>query len=165
MIVSILKWLGLFVLFFILQTTFVPIISIGGVKPDLLILGLFLLAIRTGVMPGLYVGFLLGLGKDLYSPSILGQNALSNTIMGFFVGLFNERFMRTDPILKIVILLLGIILHDTIFTIVLIVKTEADMSMLAPELITRSLPRALYTAFFAALIYLWDYFIKPSMKY
>ncbi|MFP4417959.1 MAG: rod shape-determining protein MreD [Fibrobacterota bacterium] len=165
MIVSTLKWFGLFVLFLVLQTTFVPVIGVGGIKPDLLVLGLFLLAIRTGVMPGLYVGFLLGLGQDIYSPSILGQNALSKTVMGFFVGLFNERFMRTDPVLKLIILFLAFILHDTVFTIVLVVKTEADMSILPTELITRTLPRALYSSFFAALIYLWDYFVNPSIKH
>ncbi len=165
MIGTILKWTGLFVLFLVLQTTIVPAIAIADIKPDFLILGLFLLGIRTGVTPGLYVGFLIGLGQDIYSPSILGQNALSKTMMGFFVGLFNERFMRTDPILKLIILFLAFILHDTVFTIILVVKTEADMSILAPELVTRTLPRALYSAFFAAFLYVWDYFVKPSIRH
>ncbi len=164
MAATIVKWVFLFVAALILQTTLVPAISIGGVEPDLIIVALFLLSIRYGIVPGLYAGFLIGLGQDLYSPSILGQNALAKTVTGFFIGLFNERFMRTDPLVKIVILVLSFVVHDTIFQLALIAKTDGSAAQLASELLTQTLPRAIYSSVIASLAYLWDYFVKPSLQ-
>ena len=81
MILHYLKWPMLFVLCFILQTSFVPSIAFFGVKPDLLMIILFFFSIRYGVLPGIFMGFVLGLTQDLYTPAILGQNALTKTII------------------------------------------------------------------------------------
>jgi rod shape-determining protein MreD len=158
------KWTVVFLAALILQTTLVPVIGIAGVKPDLVIIALFLLSIKFGVLPGLYAGFLIGLGQDLYSPSILGQNALAKTVTGFFIGLFNERFMRTDPLMKIIILMLSFLVHDAVFTLALIVKTESGIAQLIPELFSQTLPRTIYSAVIASLIYLWDHIVKPSFQ-
>jgi rod shape-determining protein MreD len=89
MIKNVFKWVVLFIGAFILQTTLIPSLSIMGIKPDLLVLVLFMMAIKTGIMPAIYIGFFLGLAQDLYSPSILGQCALAKTCSGFFASLFN----------------------------------------------------------------------------
>jgi rod shape-determining protein MreD len=161
---TILKWLAAIALCLVLQTTLVRVIAIAGIMPDLLVIVLFFLAIQSGVMPGIYVGFLLGLGQDLYTPSILGQNALAKTIIGFFIGLLNERVMRTDPIMKLIILIVSFIIHDIVFAIVTIVKIDASCSLLISELFTRTLPRALYSAVLAALFYVYSTIVKPTLN-
>lgn len=163
MIGTFLKWLGGIALCLILQTTFMRVIAVAGIAPDLLILVLFLMGVRNGIMPSIYTGFLIGLGQDLYSPSILGQHALSMTITGFFAGLFHEKVMRTDPIMKLVIMLVGFLLHDTVFTIVTIVKITAGGGLFVREIFFHTLPRALYSIIFASLVYLYNYFVKPSL--
>ena len=84
---NILKWAGIFLLCVVLQTTVVPLIGLSGITPDLLMVALFFFALKTGQMTAVWVGFFLGLGQDLFSTSILGQNALSKTIAGYFAGL------------------------------------------------------------------------------
>ena len=162
MIMRYLKWPILFVACFILQTSFVPSLAVFGAKPDLIMIILFFFSIRYGVMPGLFMGFLLGLTQDLYSPAILGQNALTKTLVGACIGLFNEKLMRTDPIVKTIILFLMFIVNDSIFLIILIVKNTLNFSILIPELFFKTIPRALYSVIIAALFYVWDFFPKSA---
>lgn len=157
-------WIVVFCVSLVLQSTLVPVVGIRGVQPDLLIVALFLLAMRQGVMPGIYAGFFVGMARDLYSPAILGQNALAMTITGFFAGLFNEKIMRTDPIVKIVILVVAFLIHDTAFILTGIIKTDTPLVSLAAELVMRTLPRTIYSAVVASLFYAWDFAVKPSLQ-
>jgi rod shape-determining protein MreD len=164
MISDTVKWVLVFMVSLILQTSFMPVITIAGVKPDLLIIALFFFSIKYGVMPGIFVGFVLGLGQDLYSPSLLGQNALTKTVTGAFIGLFNERMMRSDPFIKTVLLLLAFLVHDTLYFIVQIVKLGSPVSALFIGLLTKCLPRALYSIAIAVLFYIWDLVPKPGIR-
>ena len=163
MIKNILRWTGLFVLLFTLQTTLMPLIGVFGVKPDLLILALCFFAFKTDVIPALFMGFLLGLVQDFYAPEILGQNALAKTVIGFFVGLFNEKVMRIDPIFQLAIILFAFILHDSIFYGVDIFKSGLTLQLFGAELVTTTLPRALYTLVFA-LIPIFSEYVLPSVR-
>jgi rod shape-determining protein MreD len=158
------KWLLLFMVALILQTSFVPAISLGGIKPDLLIIVLFFFSLKYGVMPGIFVGFFLGLGQDLYSPSLLGQNALVKTAVGALIGMVNERVMRTDPLIKTVLLLVVFIVHDALFLAVQMIKLGDSVGALFTGLFLHTLPRALYSIAVAALFYLWDMIPKPTVK-
>jgi rod shape-determining protein MreD len=164
MMSDVVKWLLLFMAALVLQTSFVPVISIAGIKPDLLVLVLFFFSLKYGVMPGIFAGFFLGLGQDLYSPSLLGQNALVKTAVGALAGLFNERVMRTDPLIKTVLLLVVFIVHDALFLVVQIVKLGDSLGTLFSGLFFHTMPRALYTIAVTALFYLWDMIPKPTVR-
>lgn len=149
----------------VLQTAFVPVVGVFGVQPDLLMIALFALCTKYGIIHGIYVGFFLGLSQDLYSPDILGQNALAKTITGFFMGIFNERFMRTDLIVKVVILLIAFLLHDAIYIAVEIIRGGASTGATALWLLTKTLPRSAYTIVCIVLFYVWTMFIKqPAFR-
>jgi rod shape-determining protein MreD len=158
------KWFIAFLVALILQSSFVPTISLGNVKPDLLVIVLFFFSLRYGVMPGIFVGFFLGLGQDLFSPSLLGQNALAKTLTGAFIGLFNERVMRTDPLIKTVLLIVVFVAHDAVFLAVQMVKLGSSPGSLFSGLFFQTLPRALYSVAVAALFYLWEMIPKPTVR-
>jgi len=158
------KWIVLFFIAFVLQSTLAPIISIYNVKPDLLTLVLFLLAIKAGIIPAVYVGFFLGLAQDVYSPAILGQNALAKTIAGFFAGLFNEKIMRLDPIIQTVLLVITVILCDLIFLTVQVVKSGSTLQFIGTQIFTTALPQALYTLFFGIIPIFWEHFFQSATK-
>jgi rod shape-determining protein MreD len=113
-------------------------------------------------MTGVWVGFFLGLAQDLYSPSLLGQNALSKTMAGFFAGIFNDKVMRVDPLIHLVFLFIMFLIHDLLFDIVQIVKKGGD-GIVLHELLTATIPRALYSLLFALLPYIKDRFL-PSFS-
>jgi rod shape-determining protein MreD len=164
MIARHLTWPLLFIACFILQTSLVPSLAVFGIKPDLLMIVLFFFAIRYGIMPGIFVGFLLGLTQDLYTPSILGQQALAKTIIGACSGIVNEKVMRTDPIAKTVLLFFLFIVHDALFFVALIVRDVSSVSEIVPFLLFKTLPRALYSVLIAVLFYAWEFFPKPSSR-
>jgi len=161
MINVILKWLGWFLLCVILQSTVVPYIAIMSVKPDLPMLALFFMATRFGMMHGVYAGFFLGLGHDLFAPGLLGQNALAMGIVGFISGIFNERVMRLDPIMRGVLIIVAFLVNDIILMLVQIMKSDADAGTLLMELLAVTLPRAAYSLLFAMIPFVWTNIIKP----
>lgn len=161
MMKSILKWVALFLASFILQSTVMQSIAIFGVKPDLLIVVLFMLATKTGPMQGIYAGFFLGLAQDLYSPSILGQNALAKTVVGAFAGMFNEKMMRLDPIFQAILLVVVFILNDMVVNSIYMVKVGGGLGSVFSQLFMSTLPRTLYSLLFAALPSLWELFVQP----
>jgi|WetSurMetagenome_2_1015567.scaffolds.fasta_scaffold00026_13 rod shape-determining protein MreD len=160
----ILKWLAAFAAALVLQTSFVPVISIARVGPDLPLVVLFFFCIRHGMTLGICVGFFLGLGLDLYSPSLLGQNALAATMAGAFAGFFNERTMRTDPLVKSALLLVVFIVHDSIFLAVQSLKLDGPVSAVFGGLLFHCLPRALYSIAVAGLWYARDFLPKRLAK-
>lgn len=160
----ILKWIFTFSFCMVLQSTIMQEIAIGGIMPDLIIISLFLLSIKHGQLAGIYTGFIVGLFMDVYSPSLLGQNALSLTILGFLFGFFDEKVMRVDSIMKIFLLIIGLFLHDSIFVGVRLVHNSEPAQYLVKELLTRTFPRAFYTTMVLLLVYSWSAFIKPNFR-
>jgi rod shape-determining protein MreD len=153
---TLLRWFGLFVLVFVLQTTLLPIISIFGVQPDLIMLTVCYFGFKTDVIPALFVGFIVGLGQDFYDPVILGHNALCKTVVGFFTGLFNEKVMRIDPVFQLTFIAISFIIHDIIYYTVLIFKADITLPMMGIQLLTVTLPRTLYTLIFALIPIFWE---------
>lgn len=162
---TIIKWFIAIVACLTLQTTVIPSLAFRGIEPDLLIIVLFLFSLKYGVLPGVYIGFLIGLTQDLYAPiMMLGQNALSKTVIGFFFGLFNEKYMRVDPVMKVVLLVLGFFVHDSIFSVVELIKSSKSLSSIGTLLLTNTLPRTIYTLVLMSLVYLWTYMVKPNLR-
>ncbi len=149
-------WIVVFVAALAVQGVLGPRLAIADVQPDFVFLALYVLALKTGSLPAIYVGFLVGLCQDLYSPALLGQNALCKSILGWFCGLFNERMMSTDPLMKAVILVIAFLVHDLVFWSVDAAVTGAAPLSLFVELGLRALPRALYSLALAALLYIWQ---------
>jgi rod shape-determining protein MreD len=160
---DIIKWVGIFLLCFVLQTTVVPFISIAGITPDLLMVALFFLALKNGQMAAVGAGFFLGIAQDLFSaPSILGQNALSKTLAGFFAGFFNERMMRVDIVFQIVLVFITFLVNDAVYFIVQVIKTGGGG--VVHDLVATTVPRALYSMLFAIMPYVKDRFLPTSFR-
>jgi rod shape-determining protein MreD len=155
-------WVVAFLVALAAQGTVVPLVSIGGNTPDLVFVVLFAFALKFGITASIWVGFAVGLCQDLYSPAILGQNALSKSVAGMFLGLFDERVMRTDPLTKMVLLLVAFLIHDAAFGLTDMLKLGTPLSRELLELGINTLPRALYTIVFGALYYGWDYLRRPA---
>ncbi len=78
----------------IIQTTFVPLISINGVAPDLIIILLVFYSMRSGQIYGTVLGFIYGFLFDLITGSLLGSTMISKTLAGFIAGYFSNENKR-----------------------------------------------------------------------
>ena len=127
-----------------LQATVVHAMGVGGIRPDLPLLGVVLLASRRGPMTGVLVGFMIGLGQDLTNPEFLGLNALAKGCIGYGIGGLRERFNAATPITHTIILVVAGLLHDLIY---LTIWSRLALTEMAYGLATRTVPTLLYTAF------------------
>ena len=137
------RYILLLALAFVLQTTWVDSIKIGSVKPDLLIVALSFVALRSGPVIGAYTGLGLGIFQDLYMPADLGVNALAKSLIGAVFG-YSHTHMVSDSIQVQAAMIFGaVICHDLIYY----VFTSADVPFEAVKI----LGRALYTGLISAV--------------
>ena len=72
----------------LLQTTFLPLLSIGGFVPDVFLIWVVYVAVRRGQMEATVTGFIVGLLQDAVAMQFFGLSALTKTIAGFVAGYF-----------------------------------------------------------------------------
>ena len=72
----------------VIQLTIIPLISIGQVGPDLIIVLLVYFTLLNGQVYGTLLGFVLGLLYDLISGGLLGSAMFAKTLAGFSAGYF-----------------------------------------------------------------------------
>lgn len=90
MLIDYLKYIGIAIILFLIQKTFIPLINIQMITPDLPILLVIYIGVRRGQITGLIFGFLFGLLIDIFSSTFLGLSALSYLIAGFIAGYFYD---------------------------------------------------------------------------
>jgi len=135
----------------VLQTTFVPFLSVEGFLPDLLLIWIVYFAIRRGQLEATLAGFAAGLLQDLMAMQFLGLAAFSKTIAGFAAGYFyNEN--NTEQTLSsyrfLLIVLLCSVAHNlTYFGIFL----QGSEGMFLPTLLEFTVATSLYTTALGAL--------------
>ncbi|MFN3871455.1 MAG: rod shape-determining protein MreD [Ignavibacterium sp.] len=80
----------IFIPVLIIQTTVVPLISIGEVVPDLILILLVYYSITEGQIYGTVLGFIYGFCFDLVTGSLLGSAMIAKTVSGFVAGYFSS---------------------------------------------------------------------------
>ncbi|MBI3787468.1 MAG: rod shape-determining protein MreD [Ignavibacteriales bacterium] len=102
----------------LLQTTFIPFLSIGGFLPDVFVVWIVYTAIRRGQIEATVAGFIVGLLQDVVTTQFFGLGAMSKTVCGFAAGyFFNEN--NTEQILGsyrfILITLICSLIHNVLY--------------------------------------------------
>jgi rod shape-determining protein MreD len=135
----------------LLQTTFLPFISLGGYLPDLFILYLVYIALRRGQIKATIYGFIIGLIQDIVAIKFLGLLALSKTIAGFVVGyFFNENTVEQTLGSYRYVLLIGLcsIIQDLVYFIIFFQGTEGSIIF---SVLQMTLGMTLYTCVIGVL--------------
>lgn len=81
----------LFLLLFIQSTRF-DFWRIYGIKPDLILLFVFMVGFQEESIKGTLFGFIAGLCQDMLSNGLLGSSAFCKSIWGYLAGKSNRRF-------------------------------------------------------------------------
>ena len=98
----------------LLQLTVAPEISIGAVKPDILLVATICWALCEGPGQGALFGFCGGILDDIFSTAVLGVSAFAKTIVGYFSGELRQRVISKSVIWPIIIVFFGSILQELI---------------------------------------------------
>lgn len=86
----------LIVICVLLQASVCPMIAIGEIKPNLLIILTVSFGLMRGRREGMLIGFFCGLLTDLFFESTIGFNALIYLWVGYFGGYFYRIFYDDD---------------------------------------------------------------------
>lgn len=90
----------------ILQAAVTPMMQIGGVRPDLFFLLLYLGSFRMTPVQACVGGFLLGLYQDALSGSPLGLNAFTLSLLGYLLVRVWEELEETRLIPHLLLIFL-----------------------------------------------------------
>ena len=147
---------------FILQTTLFAMFSVGGIRPNLLIIATASLGFLGGKKTGIYTGFFSGLLVDLCFRSIYGINALLYMYIGYTCGFLKKVLYPKD--IKLPLLFIGVsnlaysILHYFLY---FLFRGNLDFFHYLKQII---LPEIVYTCIMACVLYPLIHFIMIRIE-
>ncbi len=100
--------------FLLIQVGVATEISVGRVKPDILLVATICWALLEGPSRGALFGFFGGLLEDAFTTAVMGVGAFAKTILGYMGGELRQRIVSKSILWPVVIVFLGSILHELI---------------------------------------------------
>lgn len=117
----------LFIVSVILQSTVFHFLQIEGVKPDLLLIVVILVAVLKGTKFGAGLGFVYGLLEDLLVSKYIGLQALTKMLTGYIIGRLERRIFSDNVFVPIVVGFLGTLIHSVLVVLVLFLIGKFDV--------------------------------------
>src|SRR5512143_911372 len=145
--------LGIFLLTMI-QQTFIPYIEILHFTPDIVLIGLFVIAVRQGQVPATAIGFAAGLATDLFVGEVIGISALANTIAAFIAGYYFDEekvkvIVRTPKFITITVICTFV--HNLIYLFAYIRSVDIDLLRI---FLTYGIGATVYTSVISVIVVL-----------
>jgi rod shape-determining protein MreD len=107
------------VLVAVIQSTIMPLFSIGGTKPDLMLLVVISWSLLRGASEGLVWGFLGGLFLDVLSGSPFGGSAIALMAVSLLSGLGEMNIFKEHFLLPMALAPVGTVIYYGVILIVL----------------------------------------------
>ena len=103
---------GLFVTLLVaVQSTLVPLLAIGGIKPDILLVITVSAGLLCGKETGVGIGFCGGLLQDLLSGNLFGLNTFTKMTIGYLAGLAERKVFKENILLPVAAMIVASLLN------------------------------------------------------
>lgn len=102
---------------FILQTAIFPYLAIFGVEPNIALLVVLSIAIYKGRFYGAFLGLVIGIIQDILFSPVIGVNSFILFLAGYFVGLIENKVIKDNLFIPVILSLLGTIYYNFIYYI------------------------------------------------
>lgn len=136
---------------FILQTTLFAMFSIGGIRPNLLIIAVASIGFLGGKKTGIYTGFFSGLLIDVCFRSIYGANALLYMYIGYLCGLLKKVLFPKDIKLPLLFIAVSDLAYNILhYFFYFLFRGKFDLFYYIGNII---LPEVVYTSIMACVLY------------
>lgn len=112
-------WALVVVATLVIQATLLPLVAVGGVKPDLLLLVVVSAGLLLGREHGVGMGFFAGLLQDLASGNIFGVSVLSKTATGFVAGSMERKVFKENVLLPVLAVMAATVFNGVVMLAVL----------------------------------------------
>ncbi len=94
----------LLIIVWLIQAVIVPLIAVGTVQPDIILVLVCVFGITSGPAPGAVGGFFAGFMQDLLVPGSIGLGALVKTIMGYLSGEAEQTILGENLLMPVAII-------------------------------------------------------------
>ena len=132
------------------HATLTPLVTVGGVTPDLPLIMVILLALRRGPEFGCLAGFVTGLLQDAAGGGLIGVQGLTKAVIGFGIGVAGERLRVSQPLVQVPgLVVLTFVEGLARFALLQIFRFPAPFGELMVYVV---LPQALYNGFLGAAL-------------
>jgi len=136
---------------YLLQSTLFAMFSIGGIRPNLLIIATASLGFLGGKRTGIYAGFFSGLLIDIGFRSFYGVNALLYMYVGFACGSFKKVLFPKDIKLPLLFIAGSDLIYNLAYYFFhFFFRGKFEISYYFMKII---LPEMVYTTIMACIIY------------
>lgn len=133
------------------QASLVPLVSIGAVQPDLVLIVIAAQAIAGGPTRGALSGFFGGLLQDLLAPGSVGVGALVKTVIGYSLGRVDRSLLGESPLLPVIMIgVMSLVSQSAYLGLLFLAGEPVIFSTYLPGVV---LPSALYTTIVGFLLY------------
>lgn len=144
-------WVVMVIAAALIQTTWLDLIRLQGVLPDLPLLLVVYFALAEGEERAMLTGVLAGTYQDVASNAILGHHILCNVVVGYIAGRVATRLIIEHPAVKVGMVLCASLLHGFLYNAISYVQNP-DLGIIFP-LATSVIPGAFYTALVTPFVF------------
>jgi rod shape-determining protein MreD len=131
------------------QWSVAPVLSLGGITPDLPLIVTVFVALQRGPVTGCLTGFVAGFLQDMAGGGLIGVQALTKALAGFGMGLLVGRFWVSSPLVQVPGLVLLTVAEGLArYLLLQFFHFPASLGELMAHVI---LPQALYNGFLGSL--------------
>jgi rod shape-determining protein MreD len=134
----------------IVQSVFVPCITVRGIAPDLMLIFLVYWAHRHNRLQAVLIGFVAGLIQDLAGQEMAGLYALSKSVACYVAGSLTLNRYQSNPVFLAVVLLITTLSHHLIYTAVQSMHLSSDFFT---SLLRYAVPSVFYTVLIGLGVY------------
>ncbi|MBQ7564845.1 MAG: rod shape-determining protein MreD [Lachnospiraceae bacterium] len=147
---------------FILQSSVLTLVSLGGIVPNLLIILTASFGIMRGRKEGMSVGFVCGLCVDIFFGNFLGFYALVYTFIGYLNGSFSSMFYPEDVKLPMIMISASEIIYCFIcYVFLFLLRGRLHIGYYIVHII---LPEIVYTIVATILLYRGILFVNEKLE-
>lgn len=105
---------------FIFQTTILQNFSIMGIVPNTSLIIVVIFALLRGKYDGAFTGLIAGLLQDIFFSQAIGVNALIYFLIGYVVGLLDDKVFKENLVLPFMIILSSTFAYNIMYYLFMI---------------------------------------------
>lgn len=111
---NVFAWAGVLAVTALLQITILPLVSIAGTTPDLLLMLVVSVGLLKGKEAGVGIGFFSGLLQDVAVGGFLGLNMLAKLVNGYVFGMVERKVFKEHILLPLMTIAVATVLHQVV---------------------------------------------------
>lgn len=138
----------IFLALLLAQITVLPYFAIGSFIPDVLLIGIIILALREGGVAAMITACATGLARDAFTTSFLGSSMLGLVIAAFLTGIYAKNHQRMGIQANLISLFVIVFAYNTVFYLLHLLDTRFTVGTI---MINFVLPAAFYTIAIAGI--------------